>query len=149
MKTNLHPRRGATLVEVTFVFPVVAFLILALFVGAAGIFRYQEVCYAAHEAARYASVRGTDYALETKRPAATPQDVYDNGIRPRLMTLDPARVSYSVTWDKTNSPVRVATDYEKPVGNTVTVTVTYSWLPELYLVGPITLTGSSTLPVSH
>jgi Flp pilus assembly protein TadG len=149
MKMNLHPRRGATLVESAFVFPVVVFLILALIVGSLGIFRYQEACYAAHEGARYASVHGTDYATEMNRPAATAQDVYNNAILPRLMTLDPSQVSYSVTWDKNNSPYSVATSYEKPVQNTVTVTVTYSWLPELYLVGPITLTGSSTLPVSY
>jgi len=149
MTTNRHPRRGVALFEVAIVFPVIVFLILALVVGGAGIFRYQEVCYAAHEAARYASVRGGDYALETKSPAATPQDIYDNAIKPRLMTLDTARLSYSVSWDKNNSPVSVGADYEKPVGNTVTVTVTYSWLPELYLVGPINLTASSTLPVTY
>ncbi len=149
MKLTLHRRRGATLIEVAFVFPVIVFLILALVVGGAGIFRYQEVCYAAHEAARWASVHGGDYALETKTPAATPTDVYNNAIQPRIMTLDPSRVTYSVTWDKSNYPVTVSSDYEKPVGNTVTVTVSYSWLPELYLVGPITLTGSSTLPMTY
>jgi len=149
MTMNQRQRRGATLVEVAFVFPVVIFLILALIVGAVGIFRYQETCYAAHEGARYASVHGTDYAREQNATAATPQDVYDNAIKPRLMMLDPARVTYSVTWDKANSPVSVPTDYEKPVQNTVTVTVSYDWLPELFLVGPITLRGSSTLPVSY
>jgi hypothetical protein len=58
-------------------------------------------------------------------------------------------VSYAVSWDTSNYPVRVIADYEKPVFNTVTVTVTYSWLPELYLVGPITLRGKSTLPMSY
>jgi Flp pilus assembly protein TadG len=142
-------RGGAVTVEVAFVFPVVAFLILALIVGAVGIFRYQEACYAAHEGARYAAVHGTNYQSDTGNPAATPQDVYNNAILPRLMTLDPSRLTYSVTWDKDNSPSSMTTDYEKPVANTVTVTVTYSWLPELYLVGPITLTGSSTLPMSY
>ena len=142
-------RRGATMVEAAFVFPVAVFFILALAVGATGIFRYQEACYVAHEGARYASVHGTDYALEQKSPAATPQDVYTNGIQPRLLLLDPSQVTYSVTWDKTNSPISVGTSYEKPVGNTVTVTVTYNWFPELYLVGPITLTGQSTLPVTY
>jgi hypothetical protein len=35
------------------------------------------------------------------------------------------------------------------VGNTVTVTVTYQWFPELYLVGPIVLTNSSTVPMAY
>ena len=51
--------------------------------------------------------------------------------------------------DSSNDPVVISSDYEKPVQNNVTVTVTYSWLPELYLVGPIMLKGSSTLPVSY
>jgi Flp pilus assembly protein TadG len=149
MTMNLHPRRGAALVEFGFVFPVVVFLLTALVVGAMGIFRYQEANYVAHEGARYASVHGTDYAAELNLPAATPQDVWDNAIKPRLMTLDPSQVTYSVTWDKTNSPLSVSGSYEKPVFNTVTVTVSYSWLPELYIVGPFTLTGTSTLPMSY
>ena len=149
MITRLRTRRGAITIESAFVFPVVAFLILALVVGAVGIFRYQEVCYLAHEAARYAAVHGTDYAKEQNQPAATAQEIYDKAVKPRLMVLDPARVGYAVSWDQSNAPVRVVSDYERPVYNTVTVTVTYSWLPELYLVGPITLRGKSTLPMSY
>jgi hypothetical protein len=33
---------------------------------------------------------------------------------------------------------------ETPIGNKVTVTVTYTWIPEMYLVGPYTLTSTST-----
>ncbi len=143
------PRSAAITVEAALVFPVLVFLVLALMVGAAGIFRYQEVCYAAHEGARYASVHGTGYASETGNSAATAQDVYNNAIKPRLVTLDQSNLSYSVTWDRTNSPSSITTDPAKPVQNTVTVTVSYTWLPEMYLVGPITLTGSSTLPMSY
>jgi hypothetical protein len=103
----------------------------------------------AHEAARYASVHGTDYQKDTGKTAATSQDVYNNAILPALMTLDSSRVNYTVTWNSTNSPSSITTDYAKPVGNTVTVSVTYTWLPEMYLAGPFTLTGSSTLPMSY
>ena len=47
------------------------------------------------------------------------------------------------------SKVLVAKAPEKPVANTVTVTVHYTWFPELYLVGPITLTSTSTMPMSY
>jgi Flp pilus assembly protein TadG len=144
-----HGRRGAALIEGAFVFPVLVFFILALIVGATGIFRFQEVNYAAHEGARYASVHGAEWAKEQNTTAATPQDVYDNAIKPRFMTVDPAQANYSVTWNQNNSPTRLTTSYERPVVNTVTVTVTYTWMPEMYLVGPITLTGTSTLPMSH
>ena len=35
------------------------------------------------------------------------------------------------------------------VTNYVSVTVTYTWLPELFLVGPITLSSTSTLPMAY
>ena len=43
-----------------------------------------------------------------------------------------------------NEPLTVLADYEKPFGNTVTVRVNYNWFPEMYLVGPFTLTSTST-----
>jgi len=143
------PRRGASLIEGAFVFPVLVFFILALVVGAMGIFRYQEVNYAAHEGARYASVHGTDYAADLNTTAATATDVYNNAILPRFMTIDPSQVTYSVTWDRSNYPSTVVGSYEKPVSNVVTVTVTYNWFPEMYLVGPITLTGKSSMPMTY
>jgi Flp pilus assembly protein TadG len=142
-------RRGAALIEGAFVFPVLVFFILALIVGATGIFRFQEVNYAAHEGARYASVHGSEWAKEQNATAPSADDVYNNGVKPRFMSVDPAQVTYSVTWNQNNTPTRLTTSYEKPVVNTVTVTVQYNWMPEMYLVGPITLTGTSTLPMSH
>jgi Flp pilus assembly protein TadG len=143
-------RRGAALVEMAIVVPVLLFLALSLVIGGMGIFRYQEMASLAREAARYASVRGTDYAKEVSgATAATPDDVYQNAIKPKLASLDPNLLTYSVTWNKTNSPATMASDYEAPVGNSVTVTVTYKWFPELYLIGPITLSSSSTVPMSY
>ena len=60
------------------------------------------------------------------------------------MTLDPSKLTYSVTWNKSNQPLQVIEEFEKPIGNTVTVTVTYQWFPEAYLVGPLTLSSTST-----
>src|SRR5262245_59796341 len=116
-------RSGAVTFETALVFPVVVFLILALVVGAAGVFRYQEVCFLAHEAARYAAVHGGDYQKETNTAAATSDSIYANAIRPRVMTLDTAQLSYAVSWSNGNSPYSVVGSYSKPVGNTVTVTV--------------------------
>jgi Flp pilus assembly protein TadG len=142
-------RPAAATVEGALVFPLVVFLVLALLVGAVGIFRYQEVCYLAHEGARYASVHGTDYQSDMQKPAATPQDVYNNAILPRVMMINPSSLNYTVTWNSSNAPASITSSYANPVRNTVTVTVTYTWLPELYLVGPYTLTGTSTLPMTY
>src|SRR5262249_9073534 len=106
-------------------------------------------CYVAHEAARYAAVHGKDYQDEMKTPAATAQDVYDKAIVPRLMTLNKSKLSYTVTWSSSNSPSSVTTDVSKPVGNNVTVTITYDWIPAKYLIGTIKLRASSTLPMAY
>jgi Flp pilus assembly protein TadG len=143
-------RRGAVLVETALVFPVVILLLLGLIVGAMGIFRYQEVAWLSREGARYASVRGTDYQRGVPgATAATAQDVFDKAISPNATILDASSLGYSVTWDKSNAPYSVTTDFSKPMGNTVTVTVTYTWIPEIFFIGPITLSSSSTLPLSY
>ena len=140
---HIRRRRGATTVGLAITLPIVFFLILATIVGGLGIYRYQQVAALAREGARYASVHGGQYEEETGNPAATPQEIYDEAIAPRAVTIDPARLSYTVTWDQNNLPLYVDEDVQEPTGNTVTVTVNYQWFPEMYLVGPITLTSTS------
>jgi hypothetical protein len=135
--------------ESVVVVPVVVFLILGTLVGGYGVFRYQQIALLAREGARYASVHGGQYQLETGNTAATPQDVYNSAILPYAVNLDLSQLSYTVTWNSSNMPYSVSSDYEKPTNNTVTVTVTYKWFPEAYLVGPITLSSSSTMPMSY
>jgi Flp pilus assembly protein TadG len=137
-------RRGTTTVEFAITCPIVFFLIFATVVGSLGVFRYQQVAAAAREGARWASVHGGEYAQETDQPAATASDIYVSAILPAASALNPSRLSYQVIWDKNNMPLDATTNYEKPTGNTVTVTVTYQWLPEMYLAGPISLTSTST-----
>ncbi len=136
--------RGTTTVEFAITCPIVFFLIFAIIVGGLGVFRYQQVASAAREGARWASVHGTDYASETHNPAATPADVFSKAILPVTVALDSNQLSYSVTWNKSNSPLEISSGYENPIGNTVTVTVNYQWFPEMYLVGPFTLSSTST-----
>ena len=57
--------------------------------------------------------------------------------------LKPEYLTCTVTWNSSNAPLST-TNYEDPTGNTVTVKVTYKWFPEVFLVGPITLTSTST-----
>lgn len=137
-------RRGATVVEFAIAAPVAIFLILAVMVGAMGVFRYQQVAALAREGSRWASVHGYQYQKETGLPAATPDDIFNEGVLPRSTALIPEYLSCQVTWDVSNIPLQVHEDVEHPVGNTVTVTVSYEWFPDLYLVGPFHLTSSST-----
>ena len=54
------------------------------------------------------------------------------------------RSPYSVWTDNSTTP---ASNVE--VDNMVIVTVTYPWIPELYLVGPINLSSTATVPMSY
>jgi len=146
----IRRRRGVVSVEAAVVFPVTLLILLGLVVGGMGIFRYQQVAWLAREGARYASVRGTEYKKDVSgAQAATAQSVYDNAILPNATAMDPSRLGYSVTWNQNNSPYTVTTDFERPVGNTVSVTVTYTWMPEIFFIGPITLSSTSTLPMAY
>lgn len=139
-----HQRRGTSTVEFAVTCPVAFFLIFATIVGALGSFRYQQVAALAREGARWASVHGSEYALETNQAAATPEDVLNNAILPATVALDADKLSCTVSWNSSNEPLTVYENYERPTGNTVTVRVSYVWFPEAYLVGPLTLTSTST-----
>lgn len=141
---NRQQRRGTTAVEFAIAAPILFFLLLATMIGGMGVFRYQQVASLAREASRWACVRGSQYEKETGNPAATPEDVYNNVILPGATMLKPEHLSYSVTWDQSNMPLQVDEDVQKPFGNTVSVTVSYEWFPEMYLVGPFNLTSTST-----
>jgi Flp pilus assembly protein TadG len=142
-------RSGFAATESVFVLPILLFIIFSTVIGGYGIFRYQQIAMLAREGARYASVHGGLYQLETGNAAATAQDVYNNAIVPMATNLDMSQLSYTVTWNSNNMPYYVNNDYETPTGNTVTVTVSYNWIPELYLVGPITLSSTSIMPMSY
>jgi Flp pilus assembly protein TadG len=123
--------------ESAVVLPVFLLLLIGFIVAAIGVFRFQEIAALAREGARYASVRGNTYAYATSRTAATAQDVYNNAIAPRMVTLSASRFSYSVTW----SP-------DKNQGSLVTVQVTYQWVPEAFL-GGINLKTTAVMPISY
>ena len=144
-----RPRAGFAATESVLVLPVLSAVILGTVIGGYGIFRYQQIALLAREGARYASVHGGQYQQETGNAAATPQDVYNNAILPFATNLDLSQLTYSVTWNTDNMPYHMTADYEKPVANTVTVTVSYKWFPEAYFVGPITLSSTSTVPMSY
>ena len=137
-------RHGATTVELAVTLPIVFFLIFAIIVGALGVFRYQQTAELAREGARWACVHGGQYAEETGNSAATATDVYNNAIKPGAAALNLTRLTYTVTWSASNMPLDASASYETPHGNTVSVTVNYQWFPEVYLIGPFTLSSTST-----
>jgi Flp pilus assembly protein TadG len=143
-------RKGTTLVECALIYPIVFLLFLGLLVGAIGVFRYQEMASLARRAARYASVHGTEWAKDTGNPAPSPSDIYNNVVLPNVVALDTSQLSYSITYNTSNSPYHTNIVNGDIVGvqNTVTVTLTYQWIPEAFL-GGIKLTSTSVMPMSH
>ena len=150
MRFHSKPRRAATTVEFAVVAPLTFLLLLGLLIGGMGIFRYQEMAHLAREASRWASVHGTQYATDTGKPAATANDVYQNVISNQAAALDLSKLTYSVTWNTSNSPYHttIVNNAVVPVTNTVTVTVTYQWIPEAFL-GGITLSSTSVSTMSY
>ncbi len=150
MSSRHPPRLAATTVEFAVIGSATFLILFGLLIGGLGIFRYQQVARLARDASRWASVRGTQYATDTKNTAATATDVYDQVILPNAAGLDPQHLSYSVTWNASNSPYHTATvnGQQVRVANTVTVTVNYQWIPEAFL-GGTTLSSTSVSVMSY
>jgi Flp pilus assembly protein TadG len=147
-------RHGAVLLEVAIVYPIAFMLILGLVIGGLGIFRYQEMAWLAREGARYASVRGAEYEREQQKKTppgnkSVTQADLETYLRGLAVVPDPENVNVTLTWNSSNEPYKVTSDYEAPVSNTVTVTVTYTWSPEMYFGDPVLLSSIAVIPVSH
>ena len=143
-------RRGATLVEMAIVLPVTFFLIIGLVVGVLGVFRYQEVASLTRGAGRYASTHGAQYrkdaGLANGTAADWQADINTNAVQPALVLLDPSLLTLKVSWpDVSNQPGKP----DNWPTSTVTVTITYQWVPELYLVGPYYLSSTSCVAISN
>jgi Flp pilus assembly protein TadG len=159
-------RKGLTCVEFAIVANVTLFLILSMMVGALGIFRYDEVAHLAREGARFASNHGGKYhqdGIDAKTGVA--QIATSDDMRAYLLKkavlLDPDKLTIKATWSgagtvtPSNTPIytdsnpNLVPPAQLTIQNYVTVTVTYEWFPELYRVGPITLTSTSTMAMAY
>lgn len=148
--TTRSTRRAATVVECAFILPITFFLLLALAVGGMGVFRYQEIATLAREGARYASTHGYQYRKDSGLEIGTKEewakDVYDNAIQPKMIALDPGKLTYTVTYPDVVNQVGKPDNWP---GSKVDVTVTYQWFPKWGLVGPIQLTSTSSMPITN
>ncbi len=129
-------RRGTTLVEFAFLGPMFLLILIGLIVGGLGVFRYHQVTALAHEAVRYASVHGRDYARITGQPKATSETVLRDVIGPRSSGLDPTQLTCELAW---------GTDESSAI---VTVIVRYQWTPEA-LWTPIVFTSTAHAFVTY
>jgi Flp pilus assembly protein TadG len=150
IRVHQSRRSAATTVECAVILPITLFLLIGFVVGGMGVFRYQEVALLAREGARYASTHGAQFRTDSGQGIGTAddwiQDIRDNGIEPKRTALDPARMTVNVSWPPViNQPSRP----DNWPGSKVTVTVSYQWMPEMWLVGPYTLTSTSELPITN
>lgn len=144
-------KRGATLVEFAIVLPILFAVTFGLIVIGLGISRQQRLATMAREAARWASVRGKQYAKDTGNPAATSQSIYQNVIVPQSVGFDLSSLTYSVAWNTNNDTYHAVLDANgnlKKVSNTVTVSLQYQWKAEAF-IKPITLTSSAVQTMSY
>jgi Flp pilus assembly protein TadG len=132
-RTSRRRRRGAFVVELAIVCPLMISLFLGSFISGLGVFRYQQISMLAREGARWASVHGPTYQAETVNPILpTSSNVYTYAVAPKLVGLDPAQLTCVLTM----------------TSNTATVTVTYNWVPES-LFSPITFSSTSIMPITY
>jgi len=161
-----EPRRGAAAMEFAVIGSVTFFLIFALIVGALGVFRYQEVAHLAREGARYASTHGGKYQMDgipaqTGVAAVSSSADLRSYLLPKAVAMDTSRLTVNVSWSApssyspqsiptyTNTNPNLVPPAQQTIRNYVTVTVTYQWVPELYLAGPFTLSSTSTIAMSY
>jgi Flp pilus assembly protein TadG len=153
-------RPGVTTVEGAVVFSVLFLCLFALVIGGLGVFRYFEVDFLARESARYLSVRGKNYATDTKNASPTELQTYNQvvlplaaGMNPKMLTVQmdwiDRRTDTATDWDSSTKSVISYTSSGAPVTNHVRVTVSYMWFPEAYLAGPYYLRSVTEVPMSY
>jgi Flp pilus assembly protein TadG len=153
-------------VEFAIVAPITFLLILGLIVGGLGVFRYQETSHLAREATRYASTHGGQYQLDGMPAKTGVHAVLTNEdirayVATKSVALDPNYVTVKISYSApaaivpNNIPTYLNTDPalvppgQKEYQNYVTVTVTYQWMPEVFMAGPVYLTSTSTIAMSY
>jgi Flp pilus assembly protein TadG len=120
------------MVEFAIVTPAVFVLMFGLLIGGLGVSRYEQLAYLAREASRYASVHGAQYATETGQPAADSAAIYNQVIKAKGVGLNLSKLTWSVRWNTSNSQTHtvVVRGNDTQVQNTVTVALSYVWIPE-------------------
>lgn len=147
-------RRGLVMLEAAVVLPVLFLLILGLVVLGVGVYYYQQMASLAREGARYAAVHGANYAKDTGHSKATASGVYSAAILPMAVGLDPAQITYSVTWDDASQSPYYQTSAMSNTyrANYVNVTVNYAWSFQSFLGlsgRTLTLTSTSRMPMAN
>jgi len=74
------------------------------------------------------------------------QVIYDNAVSTNMVSLDPSALTCKVGWTPV---VNQTTKPDYWPGSTVTVTISYKLTPEYPFMSAITLTSTSTMPITN
>ena len=123
MKTPTSSRRrresGTAMIEVALTFTAFLLLTVGVMEFAMAVYAYNFCSYASGEAARWASVRGSQYCnSSTPALAALTSTDVSNHVQAEAVALDPSKLSVTATWPTDNNP-----------GSLVQVTVSYTVVP--------------------
>ena len=129
---------------------MILFLVFGLVVGVLGVFRYQQVAALTRAAGRDASTHGARYRADAGLATGTADDwradINTNAIQPAMILLDPNQLSFQASWPNVSNQPGKPDNWPS---STVTVTITYQWFPELYLVGPYRMTSTSCMDITN
>jgi len=159
-RSAMIPRPGAMALEAAVVYPVMLVVVLGLIVGGMGVFRYQQVACHAREASRWAAVRGSDYQKETGNNSPTQDEIFQQAVVPMLSGMDQKSVTCQVfwidqdsgtvtAWDKASKDPQTLTKSGDYVTNTVRVTITYQFSPQIFLLESLQMTSTSEFPMTY
>lgn len=118
------------------IYSLALLLVLGTIILGMGVFRYHQIAWLAREGARWAAVHGPTYQSEQTQSAPTAQSVLSNAVTPKIVALNTAKLSATLTWNTSASPP------------TVSFKLTYSWVPEAYL-SAVTITSTSTQVIMY
>ena len=127
-------RRGATVLEMAVVGPLVFLFVIGLIVAALGVFRLHQVGRLAHEGARWASIHGSEWERATGNSPVTAQDVFREAMSPISQGLSAERLEHTVTWNEDRTQVEV--------------TVRFRWSPEAFMSSGV-ITAKAVRPISY
>lgn len=133
MPNRKRRQRGSGLVEGALCFSAFIFITFGVMEFAMAIYAYNFCAYAAQDAARWASARGSNYPVP-----ATPADV-QTYVAGQAVGL-PSPVNVTTTWQPDNKP-----------GGTVQVIVSYSLIPltGVTLHSNLQLSSTAIMPISN
>jgi Flp pilus assembly protein TadG len=154
LRRSSRIRRGAVAFEGAIVYPCFFVVLFAFVVGGLGVFHYQMTACLANEAARYAAVRGQNWATDTKTTSPTQQQVFTQCVAPSAVGIDQRRLSLELSvidgsngsataWDSSPKSVSAVSANGIAQTNRVRAVISYEWFPGLFLAGPYWMTATA------